>query len=234
MIARRGRGGGVLMLHGAGGGGWEWNVWRGCFAAQGFTVAAPDLQPAADGIEATRLDDYRRQAVEAARALGSRPVMVGASLGGLLASSAAGSLPCAALVLVNPMPPLPEACQLPPRAAHPPRLPWYSRGRFAQTAGALPDADAAARLYAHRRWRDESGAALDAACAGIRLSPADCPVLVIASANDRDVPATLSEELARRLGATLLTLQGSHLDPLLGRSAHEAAKRALGWLNCIL
>jgi pimeloyl-ACP methyl ester carboxylesterase len=233
MIARQRRPG-VLLLHGAGGGGWEWNIWSAQFAADGFDVAAPDLRPVAAGIEATRLDDYRAQALGAARALGEEPVLVGASLGGLLALSVAAELRCAAVVLVNPLPPQPEAARLPSRPASAPRVKWRSLGRFAQTVRAMPDADAAARLYAYRRWRDESGAALDAARGGIALDEPRCPVLVIASADDSDVPAELSLAMARRLDATVLTLCGSHVSPLLGHSAHEAARRALGWLNCVL
>jgi pimeloyl-ACP methyl ester carboxylesterase len=233
MIARRRRPG-ILLLHGAGGGGWEWNVWHARLAAEGFAVAAPDLQPAATGIEATTLDDYRAQAVAAAQAAGERPVVVGASLGGLLALAVAATLPCAALVLVNPLPPLPEAILLPARPPRPARVPWRSLGRFAQTAAALPDADAAARLYAFRRWRDESGGALDAARAGVALAPPGCPTLVLASDDDLEVPPALSQALAWRLQATFTTLGGSHVGPLLGRGAHEAARRAFGWMNCVL
>ena len=49
----------VVFVHGAGGGGWEWDAWARVFAAEGWRVFAPDLQPAAEGLAATRLDDYR-------------------------------------------------------------------------------------------------------------------------------------------------------------------------------
>ena len=31
----------VLLIHGAGGGGWEWNLWAPVLKARGFAVAAP-------------------------------------------------------------------------------------------------------------------------------------------------------------------------------------------------
>ena len=51
----------ALLVHGAGGGGWEWNVWRGVFEAAGIAVAAPDLQPVAAGLATTGFDDYLRE-----------------------------------------------------------------------------------------------------------------------------------------------------------------------------
>src|SRR5688500_2639167 len=131
------RGAPVLMIHGAGGGGWEWNVWRRVYAAAGFEVAAPTLESAAGGLEATTLDDYLAQ-VRAAwpeRA----PLLVGASLGGLLALALAAERDCAALVLINPLPPAPEAARSPGRAAYPARIGWGRDVSLAGTRRALPD-----------------------------------------------------------------------------------------------
>jgi pimeloyl-ACP methyl ester carboxylesterase len=232
MIARRALPR-ALLLHGAGGGGWQWDVWRAVFTAAGVDVRAPSLQPAPGGPEHTTLDDYRAQALAAARALGPSPLLVGASLGGLLALATAAELRCTAVVLVNPLPPAPEAALLPgpPRPA---RIPWRSRGRFAATVAAMPEADAAARIHAWRRWRDESGAAVNAAHAGLRLPDPKCPLLVIASRDDRSVPPVASRALAQRLGGSLLHVDGGHLAPLHGRAAAEVARLAIRWMNCAL
>ncbi|HEY4556436.1 MAG TPA: hypothetical protein VIG68_08390, partial [Lysobacter sp.] len=56
----------LLLVHGAGGGGWEWAIWQRVFDARGWTSAAPDLQPAAAGLAATGLDDYLAQVRAAA------------------------------------------------------------------------------------------------------------------------------------------------------------------------
>ena len=82
----------VLLVHGAGGGGWEWNVWRGVLEAAGFQVAAPDLVPLRGDVAATRLQDYQAQVRAALAALPRPRVLVGASLGGLLALDAASFL----------------------------------------------------------------------------------------------------------------------------------------------
>src|SRR5688572_6205732 len=171
----------ALMLHGAGGGAWEWNVWRRVFAAAGWSVTCPELQPSPQGLAATRFEDYLEQVVAAARASPSPPVMIGASLGALLVLATAARVECAALILVNPMPPLPEATSLPSRAAYPEVVPWARDASLAGTRMALPDSDEAACLYAFRRWRDESGAVLNAARAGIALENPRCPILVLGS-----------------------------------------------------
>ena len=39
----------AVLVHGAGGGGWEWAAWARVFAAAGLSVAAPDLRAAPAG-----------------------------------------------------------------------------------------------------------------------------------------------------------------------------------------
>ena len=219
----------VLMIHGAGGGGWEWNVWRGVFEAADFAVAAPDLMPADGGIAATRFEDY---AAQVARVAGEGDVLVGASLGGLLALACAPALRPAALVLVNALPPAPWHSMLPAREAYPALIPWGSDASLAGTRKAMPDADDAACLYAFRRWRDESGAVMNAARGGVVVERPACPVLVFASELDVDVPAAASAALADAYGASLIRVLGaSHVGPLLGRSAATSATQAIAWLR---
>lgn len=219
----------VLFLHGAGAGGWEWNVWRAVFEAAGLAAAAPDLQPAASGLAQTTLDDYAVQVRAASGALPRRRALVGASLGGLLAAMCADAAD--ALVLVNPLPPAPWHARLPARE-WPDVVPWRREARFAATRRALPDADEATVLYAFRRWRDESGAVLRAAHAGVAVEPPSCPLLCMASAVDDDVAPGITTALASAWGADLLRLPAtSHAGPLLGRGAAAAARQALAWLG---
>lgn len=218
----------ALMIHGAGGGGWEWDVWRRVFQAAGWPADAPELVAAPEGLAATGLVHY----LDALRGHwpAPAPVVVGASLGGLLALALAAERPCVALVLVNSLPPLPEAASLPDRA-WPDVVPWGREASLAGTRRALPDADDAACVHAFRRWRDESGRALREAHAGLALAAPHCPVLVLGSVSDDDVPIGCSEALARRLGAAFLRLPGSHVGPLLGRQAAGAARQVLAWLE---
>ncbi|MET0224903.1 MAG: alpha/beta hydrolase family protein [Dokdonella sp.] len=218
----------VVCVHGAGAGGWEWAIWARVLAARGFAVFAPDLQPAAAGIESTRLADYRAQVLEWCQGVDAPIVLVGASLGGRLALQAARAAAARALVLVNPLPSDGLAGSTP----RPRRVPWGRERSLAGTRRAMADADVAARLHAFRRWRDESGAVLDEACARFPLERQACPVLVLASECDKDVPAAGSRALAAALTADFeLLTAATHVGPLLGRDAAVTAARAADWIE---
>lgn len=223
----------VLLLHGAGGGGWEWNAWRGVLEAAGMAVATPDLLPSAAGLAATGLSDYVAQGSSALRALPRPRAVVGASFGGLVALAMAGEAdaPMDALVLINPLPPSPWHALLPSRD-WPGVVPWRCEARLAGTRAAVPDADDASALCAFRGWRDESGAALRAAYAGVEVAPPALPLLCIASEDDADVPAAATVALASAWKADLWRLpRASHAGPLLGRDAPALAGRVARWLS---
>lgn len=223
----------ALLVHGAGGGGWEWNVWMRVFAAAGFDARAPDLAPGAAGLAATQLHDYAAQVGAALAGLARPRVVVGASLGGLLALMQGGAPD--ALVLVNPLPPAPWHAALTPAQDDAAIVPWRTNARLEGTRRALPDADDAARLYAFRRWRDESGAVLAQARAGVDVALPRCPALVIVSDADAEVPPAASLALAAALSASVLRLPAaSHVGPLLGRDAATTAAQAVAWLNAAL
>lgn len=220
----------AVMVHGAGGGGWEWALWAGVFAAGGLMVHAPDLSPVATGVADTRFDDYRAQVRAACEGVLPPCILIGASLGGLLALTAAAELPPAALVLINPVPPR----GVEPRPSVAPQAPTIEWGRsaLARTRRALPDADLATARWAHARWRDESGRVLNEALVGIDVPKPACPILVIASTDDTDVPLRTSRATAAALEADFVHIPGaSHLGVLMGRSAPFAASLALAWLN---
>ena len=86
-------------------------------------------------------------------------------------------------------------------------------------------------MFAFRRWRDESGAVLNQAQAGVALARPSAPVLVIISESDQDVPPQVSIDLAKTWAATAWPVPGGHVDPLLGRDAPALAERALRWLT---
>jgi len=220
----------LLLVHGAGGGGWEWQAWARVFTAAGWQVAAPDLQPAPAGLAQTHLDDYRGQVRDALAALPRPRASAGASLGGLLALACAGDAD--ALVLVNPLPPAPWHAQLPAAPRGDAVVRWGARASLAGTRAAMPDARPGDAWFAFRRWRDESGAVLDAARAGIECALPSCPTWVLASASDEDVPCAISQRVAEGIGADFHRLEdASHVGPLIGRHAVPAAMRALTWLN---
>ncbi|HVT31194.1 MAG TPA: alpha/beta fold hydrolase [Rhodanobacteraceae bacterium] len=220
----------VVCVHGAGGGGWEWGIWARVLAVRGFAVVAPDLMPGPRGLAKTSFLDYRSQVMDWCAGAGTNIVLAGASLGGLLALAAAPFAKPRALVLVNPMPPAGVVAR-PLHERYPLVVPWASERSLASTQRALPDADDAARLHALRRWRDESGTVLNDARGGIAIESPRCPVLLLASEADAEVPAAVTRALGVRFAADVRTLAGaSHVGPLLGRGAAAAATEAAGWI----
>jgi alpha-beta hydrolase superfamily lysophospholipase len=204
-------------------------------AARGLAVSTPDLQPAARGLAQTRFADYRAQAVEWAHQLAARyenrTVLVGASLGGLIALSVATEVQAAAVILINPMPPA-GIVSKPLGKPYPALLHWGQQRSIASTRQAMPDADDAACLYAFRRWRDESGLVLEQARLGIPVEFPPCPVLVMASQNDDDIPVVVSRALATRCAGDFELLPNcTHTGPLLGADAPGMAARAVDWLG---
>ena len=244
----------ALFLHGAGAWGGQWAIWQRVFEAEGWRTSAPDRQPPAAGLAAARFEDHVAQSVEAFDGLARHPendagigdavgvathapVLIGASLGGLLALAVAarrafgppGAAP-RALVLVNPVPPAPWAAELPPVAIEGDVVPWHSQGRYASTMRSLPNASFTDRQYAFRRWRDESAALLREVYAGVHLPAPSMPVLVIASDSDMDIPPDRSTAFAQGIGASLVRVPGGHVDPVMGASAADSARSALQWI----
>lgn len=223
----------AIFVHGAGGGGWEWAIWQRVFAARGWNVLAPDLIAGAGGIAQTQLEDYSTQVRAWCAATAAPRVLIGASLGGLLALMLAAPAQAAALVLVNPLPAAGFVQGI--RPEYPDVIPWGRARSLAGTRAAMPDADDAACLHALRRWRDESGAVMRAAALGMSVAAPDCATLILASELDTDVPPATSRAMAERIGAEFRLLPGaSHVGPLLGRTAADTAASAFDWCAATL
>ena len=220
----------VLFLHGAGGGGWEWTIWIRVFKAHGFHCHAPDLLPSTSGLENTSLEDYRHQVMQHLLAMDSPKIVIGASLGGLLALM--NSEAADAVVLINPMPPAPWHTQMPERENYPAIIPWQTNASLSGTRRALLDGDEMTNLYAFRHWRNESGAVMNEAMQGLEVVGPECPLLVLASEQDTDVPFAVSRALAENLNASFIHLpETSHVGPLLGKTAARCALQTVAFLN---
>lgn len=229
----------ILLIHGAGAGAWEWGIWQRAFAAERLSAHALDLQISAAGLLQTRYEDYLQQVSEAITA--HQPsVVIGASLGGLLAAEAlAEHVNLATLVLLAPSG---KRCSHEPLQRQktnsgtndPPQAirRWANDPQLARTARALPDADAASAYFAHSRWRDESALVLDQAVAGRQFEWRARRSLIIAAEHDLDVD---NENLARWAKADAMEFWvvpgASHAGLLLGQHAGGLAQKVITWLN---
>lgn len=238
----------ALCVHGAGGGGWEFDLWRDPFTDKNWNCVAPDLQPVADGgLAATTLNDYIQQ-VRDWYDEHAPQVLIGASMGGALAVLAACQLETPPpLVLVNSVIPRPWARCGRKEGPVPDVLRWKGSS-LASTERALPDSTVEVQRWACSQWRDEAGAVMRAlqpttsSAAGTMrssrhptwdaLPSARSPVLFIIGEDDRDCPpdAQLAWAEAWEAEARLYPSM-SHVGPLLGTAAPAVASHVLDWLE---
>ena len=98
------------MIHGAFCGPWSLDGLKEKFEAAGYRVTAPalrfhDVKPAPAALGTTGLDDYAADLEEEIEALKAPPILVGHSMGGLLAQMLAARTDVAALILLAPSAP---------------------------------------------------------------------------------------------------------------------------------
>lgn len=218
----------ALMVHGAGSGAWEWLIWQRVFAAAGAETHAFDLT-ANGGLEATHYWHYLAQ-VRSQIERYDPSVLIGASLGGLLAAEALSiddgqTSSVRALILAAPMLKSGVAIKVPgtiKRWAHAPEL--------AKTARALPDADSAAIAFAHARWRDESASVLNTAYSGRDFASGRRATLMLIAEHDRDISSTGLRSWANAEQMDVQCVRGaSHAGLLLGQYAAATAEFAYRW-----
>lgn len=221
----------VVMVHGAGGGGWEYDFWKPVWTKAGFEVIANDLEPVAGDYAKTEFADYERQVVTWAKPTSKAPlILVGASMGGILSLKAAESLRPAAIVLVNSVPPA-RVGQPSAGKPYPPVIQWKG-GPVQDTRDSLPDGDEKTVQFCVPRWRDESGSVLNSIRAGIAVRKPECPVLVIIGEADTDVSPADSHALAKWANADSFSYaKTSHIGPLFGFRREEISAQIINWVK---
>jgi pimeloyl-ACP methyl ester carboxylesterase len=218
------------MIHGAGGGGWEYEKWKPVFEKAGFLVIAHDLVPAKGGLAKTHFKDYLAQVARWSKQAKRPLVLAGASMGGILALKSAERLKPDAIVLINAATPKSVPRKRSGKPA--PSVIRWANGPLKDTRDAMPDSDEATILAAHKRWRDESGSVVNAIRTGIEAKKPLCPSLVVVGEKDMDIPPETSRRLAKWLGADVKAYEGmSHVGPLLSTRAEEVARDVISWLN---
>jgi len=224
------------MIHGAFCGGWVFEDFAEPFRAAGHEVLTPDLPghgPDAppDSVAGRSMGDYAAAIARLIRAQPRPPLVMGHSMGGLVALMAASRSPTAGVVALAPSSPWGVPPSTPEEALSAVAL--YALGPF--WVQAIEPHYAASRRYnldrmssadshaTFARMRPESGRALFEVlnwwldpCMTTMVHPSRIGAPMLAIAGDRDVinPPSTVADAARRLGAEMRTMPGmSHWLP---------------------
>jgi non-heme chloroperoxidase len=245
----------IVMLHGANEGAWCFDMFKAVFEGLGWTCHAPDLiGHGSRGADATQtlvgvsMTDYRAEIEAFLETVPPRPVLLGHSMGAILAQQLAAQGLARALVLLAPAP---RSGILPQTDAE------KQLGRDLMGLGAfwktVINADfALAKIYtlnrvpeAERRavfdkFGPESGLAFfelffwmfDRAGATIvDIAAVRCPVLCVAGAEDELVSVASVEATAKAYAdAVLRTLPGHGHMLMLEPGAEHIARQIADWL----
>ena len=228
-----------MLVHGAANSARVWTFWRRELAARGWTVHASDLrghgEHAGFDLSTTRMADYAADVVAVARSLPRPPVLVGWSMGGLVAMMAAAATRAVACVGLAPST---------PRAARDPAVPLRVGTFGAETYGiasddpanqpAMLDLDLEERRIALASLSRESLLARDERQAGIVLDALPCPLLIVTGSADTSWPRERYTDLT--VPAEHLSVDGSsHWGLVLSRRAlRTLVPDVVRWLDGIV
>ena len=237
----------LLLLHGAACGAWVWAEGFGArLAASGYTVAALTFNRTA-GPGPAGLADFSDDARAALRALNRPCVVVGHSLGGLVAQRLLNEPAVSGAVLLAPAPPEGMAWANWRLAMADPPL-WRAVARMMEPAGPIGEATAAllrralfsaalpeATALRHvARLGAESRAALLEAQAPQPVPPAwgvSKPAVVFGARRDPLVPPDAVVRTAAWHAAPFMLLDGMAHAMMLDAGWEQLADRVLAWLE---
>jgi len=246
----------VVMIHGAFCGGWVFDGWRAAFDELGYDAHAPTLryhdcgdQPPNE-LGTTSMRDYVGDLEEFLDRFDAEPILIGHSMGGLLAQMLAARRAVRALVLLAPCAPWGVLPATPFEYASAQAL--YLAGDFwnrslwpthwIAAANALDNVPEEERKAVLRRFVPESGLAtfeimhwpLDLKRTTF-IDPRDvtCPILCVAGARDRvNSPGTVRSVAQRYRGRARYEEVAGHSHWLIGEPGwQKIAALAHAWLE---
>lgn len=234
----------IVLIHGACSQPAHFDAWRDFFSDAGYACHVPALPGHAPSEPAVLrrqgFDDYLAAMRGVVAGLGAKPVIIGHSMGGLIARMLAAEGRAAAAVLVAPLPggriPAPAgalpfyAAVAPFVLAGQPFRPW--RGAVRHLAlQALPRAEQdaiAAGFVAEsgRAYRD-----LLFGRARVKRRAVRCPMLVVHGDRDRLIPTAVAEGIAGKHGADIAVIPGQGHWLIAPSLTDDVAGRILRWLQ---
>lgn len=223
----------LVLLHGAGGGAWEWGRWARLLQAHARVVHVPDFSRSCVVDAPAGAKAFSQLRIDLLERLRLQPgcVLVGASLGGLLAAAIADTLEARALVLINPALPAGSSDPRPSSVVMHGNRPWGLRASVSSTRSAVPELHPLDVLQVFRRWSDCNLRLLSEIAEGIDVQRPSMPCLLLCSDSDTEIRADDVRRLGAAWGAQLQWLRGSHVGPVLGAEAAVAVAQTLAWLR---
>jgi pimeloyl-ACP methyl ester carboxylesterase len=246
----------VVMIHGAFCGGWAFESWKTVFKSKGYDAHTPDLRFHDGGKEPppalgqTSMLDYVEDLGALLDDFDKKPILIGHSMGGLLAQMLAARRHVRALVLLSPCAPWGVLPATPFEYASAQAL--YLAGDFwnrtlwpthwIAAANALDNVPEPERQAVLDRFVPESGLAtfeimhwaFDLKRA-TQIDPRDvtCPILCITGSRDRvNSPGTVKSIAQRYRGRARYEELDGHSHWLIGEPGWEkVAGLALAWLD---
>jgi non-heme chloroperoxidase len=245
----------IVMLHGANEGAWCFDAFRAVFESLGWTCHAPDLighgtraKDAAKTLVGVGIEDYRAELETFLKTIPPLPVLLGHSMGAVLAQLLAAKGLAHALVLTTPAP---RAGILPQTEAE------KKVGQDLMGLGAFwntvinPDFDLARVLTLNRVSESEQRAVFDkfgpesgraffelffwmfdrTGATAVDTKSVKCPVLCLAGADDNLVSvATVRATADGYPGATFQVLDGHGHMLVLEPGAEAIARQIADWI----
>jgi len=223
----------IVMIHGMWGGGWCWEYYKNFFEEKGYQCHTPylryhEVDPQDDPdprLGATSLLDYAQDLEDYIQKLDQKPILMGHSMGGLLAQMLGARDIATALVLLTPASPAGIIAlrysvlksfwgilSKPGFWKNPHRMQYESAVYSMMEVLEEPE-----RKSIYDRFVYESGRALTEIAfwnLGVRGASVDsakvnCPVLVVGGGKDRITPPTVVRKVAQKYKGTYIEF-GDH------------------------
>lgn len=235
----------VLFIHGMFGGAWYWESYQRFFTARGYPTCAINLRghhdsrPVAD-IGKVSVREYVADALQVAHTLG-RPIVIGHSMGGLIAQRLAEENAVIAAVLL---------CSTPPRWVPPLSLPLLSRmvhylpellfSKAINPSRADADFLMYNRVPVHERDEQFAKIVPESGCAGFEMTVGaigvnnarvQCPVLSVSAEDDNFLVPRIGRAIARKYHAKSVTYTGHAHSIMLEPGWEKPATDIATWLE---